>query len=1075
MPISFTEYFRKRSNRVLDTILDEMAVKNLHFGSTGNQKGAGIAEIRKTPIFLDWDDIQFLNNFPPRLWSKALSYRYSDLLFAAEKAKAKGEDFPDVRDITFASGRGKILFKNVDTKINSLHDKLTRDTNDRMLRKLQRGEEGRKQYTSAGHGDYGFVVRDPKESLSDSRIKAGEGFMGVTGDLAAKKLQYLRSAFRNGWIGFDDQHIGWKKNRPEGSRTLRMALGGGAKSKRKPVVVYGAEKLHSVFPDKHITPNGKAIYKYYRLDNKGNVADKVVEKSYVPILVPSKQWDNASHSKFHSIMARRNLINRNIRTPEQSDSFVQSILDRDLPSKIKQAQDALDQYKILPFKKQDKKQLREMTANLLQLKRMYSIKKMLARKLRDEGKTDLLRSGNHAQLGAELKEIMSNLDEKGATIQQNADRLDLHSHNVQFWNNEVDENGARKYKVPYGHYKGPTIHVNRKQPGAYHGGRSGLWEAKNLDKYLFQAGEVDVPKNFRGHIDLTRIPYTLRRNFLPNDANREEIEAKIEALNKELISGQTVKGKGKNKKVQQLTEKDKKIIRQKMFKLQHDMQGEKMLFGPIGEQLNDWLDSKRPTSPADPAIEYYALTRNWGQLLVNAYNRIRSNINLPAFDAFFEAEESGHATPEELDKLWNNVIKTVKRLTYNYVSSVWQLDLGNNTRRLRGRGGANVSTDAEVDVSGDDGSEKGSRGESLSNAENRLKDHMQRIVANKKFSRPRLGLYDDDQFQMGVTGSSLSVVRTLMDKEAQEEASNTIEKEAEALKGKRKEKTDLSGNLIDTALAYHGYRTFYIQEVERRKAEKKAAGKPLGPEDEWNPAAADAWADEKTKEYMSGKGVKLSANLGTDIKKDLDDEEIGSLERNRGIGMSKQGASSALDAVIKNIEDADPSQREKLLGQLRNYVAGLPADDPDMLRTRELANRIFVQFGKEAPFPQQLATAAKNLSPDAVKPAVKMDAESSQDVLQKVYQTLSNDANLGLLNPQSPTFNKEWANLINRWADDPSVPDAIKALAIRQLEKVGVRAPKPHVSTPTTPTLAKPTMQRTLGGPGPLASKLRKS
>ena len=81
---SFKDYVNYRSKMsVLEMAADPIVIKD------AKGKERKIVEVRKTPIFMDQDDIDYLKNFPPVLWVQALQKRYGELLYKAHKAKKK--------------------------------------------------------------------------------------------------------------------------------------------------------------------------------------------------------------------------------------------------------------------------------------------------------------------------------------------------------------------------------------------------------------------------------------------------------------------------------------------------------------------------------------------------------------------------------------------------------------------------------------------------------------------------------------------------------------------------------------------------------------------------------------------------------------------------------------------------------------------------------------------------------------------------------------------------------------------------------------------------------------------------
>jgi hypothetical protein len=130
---SFKDYVKYRSNvSVLEMAADPIVIKD----TKGKERK--IVEVRKTPIFMDQDDIDYLKNFPPVLWVQALQKRYGELLHKAHKAKEEGKLFNDSDLSVVVEYRKNILeFKVNNAKINDLYDRLSGDTDDETYGKLR--------------------------------------------------------------------------------------------------------------------------------------------------------------------------------------------------------------------------------------------------------------------------------------------------------------------------------------------------------------------------------------------------------------------------------------------------------------------------------------------------------------------------------------------------------------------------------------------------------------------------------------------------------------------------------------------------------------------------------------------------------------------------------------------------------------------------------------------------------------------------------------------------------------------------------------------------------------------------
>jgi hypothetical protein len=113
---SFKDYFQNRNN----TSITEMAVPKITL------RGKKIGHRIKTPIQLDQDDIDFLQQVPPEFWAQAVNRRYGSLLYKAHQAHLKGERIPETVNIDITGKAGSNLtFTIYNAKVNELYEELS--------------------------------------------------------------------------------------------------------------------------------------------------------------------------------------------------------------------------------------------------------------------------------------------------------------------------------------------------------------------------------------------------------------------------------------------------------------------------------------------------------------------------------------------------------------------------------------------------------------------------------------------------------------------------------------------------------------------------------------------------------------------------------------------------------------------------------------------------------------------------------------------------------------------------------------------------------------------------------------
>ena len=239
---SFKDYVKYRSGH---NVYEMAAPPVTYTTSTGETET--VEEVRKAPIFLDQDDIDYLNQFPPRFWKQALLIRYGRLLYAAHEERNKGGKINDKQNIQVAKG---VTFL-VDSQIDKLYDKLTHDVDDYEYSKLRNTDQGRESYI--GHmekqklggtnlGAYGFVLTGYKrDKVKGKEVGVSVGYMEPEINTIDKRLKSWYKALKDGW---------YEKEMPEDHKISKVDFsghGGGRKPRGQKTVgvnlpVYPEEK-----------------------------------------------------------------------------------------------------------------------------------------------------------------------------------------------------------------------------------------------------------------------------------------------------------------------------------------------------------------------------------------------------------------------------------------------------------------------------------------------------------------------------------------------------------------------------------------------------------------------------------------------------------------------------------------------------------------------------------------------------------------------------------------------------------------------------------------------------------------
>jgi hypothetical protein len=214
---------------------------------------------------MDWDDIKYLEQFPPSFWGKALARRYNEKLFQTEKAASEGKKVNDIEDVIL----GNVMFKNINTGANKLHEKITKDVDDLAFSEMEKSSEHRNSYQG---GHYGLDLSGAKKS-KEHDLQFGEGYIGLSLKQAKNLLSKWKQGVNEGWLG--------KTRHLERKRVKKNA-------KERPVYSYKHLEKHPYRGKRfHVTDDGKGQWYGYRVDKNGVPSeDPSPFTEYLEILKP---------------------------------------------------------------------------------------------------------------------------------------------------------------------------------------------------------------------------------------------------------------------------------------------------------------------------------------------------------------------------------------------------------------------------------------------------------------------------------------------------------------------------------------------------------------------------------------------------------------------------------------------------------------------------------------------------------------------------------------------------------------------------------------------------------------------
>jgi hypothetical protein len=263
-------------------------------------------EVRRTPIFMDQDDIDYLYQFPPVFWKQALMKRYGELLQKAYETRQNGQSISDQQDVTISlSGGGKATF-SVDTGINSLLDKLTHDVDNNQYRKLELKDKDSylqhvkdaKEKEGRDLGYYGFVLSG---FSSGKGLRAAKGFVAPDESTVKSALKRWYDAIDEGWF---DEEI------PEDHRIEDVKVGLGGRGKK-------ISKRFKVFPD---------VKTWKSKQNK-------VYESYLPVLMPAVMVRKPDSDAVSVARQARKQIDMDLKSESGVNQYLQ-IIDPNSPNLI---------------------------------------------------------------------------------------------------------------------------------------------------------------------------------------------------------------------------------------------------------------------------------------------------------------------------------------------------------------------------------------------------------------------------------------------------------------------------------------------------------------------------------------------------------------------------------------------------------------------------------------------------------------------------------------------------------------------------------------------------------------------
>jgi NTP pyrophosphatase (non-canonical NTP hydrolase) len=537
MNISFKDYFKYRNSMKISEMSAEPAVYTDKKGTKKKQE-----EIRKTPIFFDQEDIDYLNQFPPRFWKKALTLRYGKFLKEAWDKVSKGQKVEDVMDVEIRDRGRNLVFPKIKVNINNLYEKLTEDVDDQGYSQLtpdKKDEFLQSQSRSKMRGTYGMVLTNFQR---DERLGVSEGFVELKESIAKKRLSSLLRAIQQGW--YTRAPAGSDRIEPDRPKA-KIKFGGSDLGTKTLPIHTPQEALQKFRGYSHVKVRPDGQLTWTAIDKKSSGKSSTVSfTSHLPVLKPAMMISSESFKTFQKNIKNMRRIKSDVESQNvedylrlmnpQTEKLVsdkieeikrfldenkESENDKDLNSRIQRKRKDLDR---LELTKSFANKVKKMVSKLLDPATISNIPRQIE-SLEDKIKEDPQNQQvyrMHIQNLNKTKEIIDFLRKNGASTQRpevvlrNKKVLSvmlakLHSdlqiqslrlqtdskrHDVHDWNMHQFNPNLRKFHTRMRGFG--TFNPNWQQAEAVHGAlqRSGIdpdefW--KEMSQYLISVQDLE--------------------------------------------------------------------------------------------------------------------------------------------------------------------------------------------------------------------------------------------------------------------------------------------------------------------------------------------------------------------------------------------------------------------------------------------------------------------------------------------------------------------------------------------------------------------------------------------------------
>lgn len=716
---SFEDYLKNiingENDSLIESILLEMPLKPVRFqNDSGEYDDEQHHVVSTLPIFMDWDDIYYLYQFPSQLWSEANAYRYVHVIYNAKKH----QKYEDIQDITLSASGTKYTFYKRNTFGKKLIDKIERTVDvEHFMNAKDKTPEGRKAYqdqfsknksANVDMGGYiGADMSNPVKTDFTGDLWSSKGFMGPDAANIKQRTASWINASSHGLLGnvkeYGNTYATFSTNnnmvnpseKTEGKRVKQLLTVSPTKLQEiaGKMQQAGAVPFVILKTGKVYYENVKVIGANSKVKSDGKYPSNRMDFSPIPLLLPGKAIDSKSNEKYEALLAQeKNMHKVNSASVKNVESYQQEIdeISRDLQNGKYKGATAIDAAK---------RQINQLMVHV-SFDKFIKDKNLNPKSLTNDELRDL------------KIEFERNLHSQYQEVGSKAKSYDNYDWNFHRFNREREnhdplnvgmdnpfELGNLKFgKISRTTSKYGSYEANKQSKSMIHG-EEGDWEKHFKD--IFGTQNSDGGKNFKAKFGITS-----------NEAQEIEREANkyLRAIGKKLASNSEVISYLKlNSSNAQSVLSSFNLLKEALIqKGVYDVRKNLIMDNAIPKELHDAFhelknvekslytleeESKSGYSKSDiqsgveshltkPAITNLKVLKaileaNKSWIIINAENFVKRNLGETPFLRLKKIfENPGSVTPVQKYKALLDAKKDVQSLAQKYAETISQLKFG---------------------------------------------------------------------------------------------------------------------------------------------------------------------------------------------------------------------------------------------------------------------------------------------------------------------------------------------------------------------------------------------------------------